>query len=68
MSFEKEIRVLSDLIWSDKTDDELVNEIVLYLQNPEINNGYKVELLMELACRSDSAYYKNKRLEFEKNS
>ncbi|MCU5197924.1 hypothetical protein OCE52_24315 [Bacillus mobilis] len=57
MDFENEIKKLIDMIWSDDTDDELINKIVLYLQDEEINNSYKVELLMKMASRSASHYF-----------
>ncbi|AWC29270.1 hypothetical protein [Bacillus cytotoxicus] len=66
---KKDIKKLIELIWSDATDDEVVNEVISFLQSEDVNNGYKVDLLATLAERANHNYYVDKMREFdERNS
>ncbi|KXI78514.1 hypothetical protein OCF13_14435 [Bacillus tropicus] len=66
---KKDIKKLIELIWSDVTDDEVVSEVISFLQSDEINNGYKADLLAMLAERANHNYYVDKMREFdERNS
>lgn len=66
MDFEDDIKKLIDLIWTKNTDDEVIETVILFFQNEEINNGYKVDLLMKIADIMNSDYYAIKRDEFDK--
>ncbi|HHT7057339.1 TPA: hypothetical protein ACTZ2U_005346 [Bacillus cereus] len=66
MEFEEDFKKLIDLIWTKNTDEELVNEVILFFQNEEMNIDFKVDLLMEVAMKMDIDYYKLKRDEYDK--
>ncbi|HFJ9344244.1 TPA: hypothetical protein ACGW5N_005708 [Bacillus mobilis] len=65
----EDIKRLIELIWSDVTDDEVVSDVVSFLQSDDVNNGYKVDLLATLVERANHNYYVDKMREFdERNS
>ncbi|WP_088293630.1 hypothetical protein [Bacillus mycoides] len=54
---EKDIKALIDLIFSNATDEEIVEEVIVFLQKDGISSGYKVDLLAELASKSNHNYF-----------
>lgn len=54
---EKDIKALIDLIFSDATDDEIIAEVIVFLQKDEVESGYKVDLLAELASKANHNYF-----------
>lgn len=54
---EKDIKKLIDLICSNSTDDEIIGEVIVFLQRDDLENGYKVDLLAELASKANHNYF-----------
>lgn len=54
---EKDIKKLIDLICSNATDDEIIGEVIAFLQRDDVEYGYKVDLLAKLASTADHNYF-----------
>lgn len=54
---EEDIKKLIDLIFSHENDDEIIEEVILFLQRDDIETGYKVDLLAKLASSADYNYF-----------
>jgi len=61
-----DVHNLIDLLWTNENDNEVVEKVISFLSNSDIENWYKVDLLMDLVKKYDYEYYSVKKAEYER--
>jgi len=53
----KDVRSLIDLVFSDATDDEIIEEVISFLESSDNETGYKVDFIANLLMKADYNYF-----------